>query len=141
MSSDFHTFPVIGARQANHHRLIVGPMQLFKSIWSSFKTEFGSFDSGLQRLHKQVILEIRLAADQAMSQEQNLQVIERKDAAQFRKIGRIFQGRVEKTTQEERAWRLQQHEMQSRSRKQKLLEKISSHDHLGPLKHHWHLAL
>ncbi|KAI9789088.1 MAG: hypothetical protein M1816_006338 [Peltula sp. TS41687] len=88
-----------------------------KSMWTPFEREFGELERDLQRRNKDVNEEIRLASEQAASEYRT----------RFRDI---FKQKSEK----EQAWRLQANERKSKARKQSLLDQLSTHNHVAPLK-------
>ena len=99
-----------------------------------FDREFGEFVARLQQQSKQVNEEERLASEQAADRERHLQVAERKDAARARKIGKLVYSQISSLSAEDRAWRVQTQLRETLSRKQKLLDALSTYDYLVPLR-------
>jgi hypothetical protein len=92
----------------------VGFAQLVKSFWKPFDNEFGEFEAELRRQNEDVKEEIQLASEQAESQARHLQLIEREAEKKHRIYAALFRDRVDKTSEEARAWRLQVDERESR---------------------------
>lgn len=129
-----------------------GIVQYAKSLWTTFETEFGDIERELKRRNENVTEETRLASEQAASQARHLQAIDQQAASEYRKDGRLFRKRVDQSRNETRAWRKQvdQRESSERysrrasqnaaeyevtgARKQRLLDQLSTYDHLAALK-------
>ncbi|KAH0556171.1 hypothetical protein GP486_005897 [Trichoglossum hirsutum] len=90
-----------------------GIAQAATAIWRPFEAEFGDFRNELQRQDKNVQDEISLAFQQAHSQEQLLQVMEREAASRYRYSGYLFRRRATQDSDEARNWRLQISERKS----------------------------
>ncbi|MCJ1349227.1 hypothetical protein MMC31_007463, partial [Peltigera leucophlebia] len=113
-----------------------------RAFWRPFKTdELGRFEKEIRECKSEVDAEISRALHQTIFQEQQLQLIERKAAAQHRDaaarhrdLGSIFRFRVDKSNKEERSWRIQKNERQAKFRKQDLLDRLSNYDHMTPLR-------
>ncbi|ERF74130.1 hypothetical protein EPUS_06399 [Endocarpon pusillum Z07020] len=67
-----------------------GFLHLAKSFLNSFEADFGPFESQIDSKSKDVKEEIRLASIKAAYQDQQLQVIERKEQSISRKMLRLF---------------------------------------------------
>ncbi|MCJ1349212.1 hypothetical protein MMC31_007448, partial [Peltigera leucophlebia] len=106
-----------------------------RAFWRPFKTdELGRFEKEIRECKSEVDAEIYRALHETIFQEQQLQLIERKAAAGHRNLGSMFRVRVDKSSEEERRWRIQTDERQARSRKQDLLDRLSKYDHMTPLR-------
>ena len=83
-------------------------------FWRFFQTnELGRFEKEIQDCKSEVDAEIYRALHQTIHQEQQLQIIDRKAAAQHRDSWSKFCARVDKSNEEERMWRIQTHERQA----------------------------
>ncbi len=79
-----------------------------------FKTdELDRFEKEIQECKSDVDAEIYRALHQAIHQEQQLQIIDRKAAAQHWDSWSIFRARIDKSNDEERRWRIQKDERQA----------------------------
>ncbi|MCJ1346754.1 hypothetical protein MMC31_004972 [Peltigera leucophlebia] len=106
-----------------------------RAFWRPFKTdELGQFEKAIRECKSEVDAEIYRALHQTIFQEQQLQLIDRKAAAQHRALGSIFRARVDKSDEEERRRRILKDERQARSRKQELLERLSDYDYMTPFR-------
>lgn len=94
--------------------------------------------------------EIYRALHQTIYQEQQLQLIERKAAAEHRDLWKFFRVQVDKSNKEEQRWRLQTDEHRASAclfihysklsrtkgeighRKQKLLDRLSNYNYMAP---------
>lgn len=74
--------------------------------WVGFRKRFRERKS-------EVDAEIHRALHQTLFQEQQLQLIDQKAAAQHRDIGSIFHSRVDKSNEKDRRWRIQIDERQA----------------------------
>ena len=83
-------------------------------FWHFFQTDdLGRFEEEIQECKLEVDAEIYRALNQTIYQEQQLQIIDRKAAAQHRDNWSIFRARVDKSNDEERRWRIQKDERQA----------------------------
>ena len=112
--------------------VLPGFLQLAKSLWLPFERDSEGFTSELQRQSKEIKEEIRLASEQAADRERKLQIAERKSAADFR--NKLLHRKPDPLSREDRAWRDQIRERESKARKQSLLDRLSTHDHVAPFK-------
>lgn len=111
-----------------------GIQRITNALWNPFENEFSECTSSLHRLNKELQAEIRLASDQAAFRERELQVLDRKRAQQEQKLGRAFYEQASKFANEETNWRLQIQEREEKVRKQKVLDDLSTHNQIAPLK-------
>ena len=83
-------------------------------FWSFFKTDkLDQFEKEIQECKSEVDTEINRALHQTISQQQQLQLIDRRAAARHRDLGSVFRVRVDKSNEEERRWRIQTSERQA----------------------------
>ncbi|KAF5571100.1 NACHT domain-containing protein [Fusarium pseudoanthophilum] len=104
------------------------------SFWQSFKQ---AFDSDLQKLRdysKNVNKEIRLAADQSQHRNNELQRIENEQADRSRRSLSRFMSRTRDELDTMQRLQIIRREELERENKQKLLDSLSSHDYVKPLK-------
>ncbi|KAH8667894.1 hypothetical protein BGZ61DRAFT_498355 [Ilyonectria robusta] len=107
--------------------------KLLKALWESFEQEFKPDVAAIQRLSKDVRDELGLAKAQADRQDQKLQDIERKESAGSRwELNKFFKRADDKL--DKLSGHLQRDERRARKRRQELLDSLSTHDYLTPLK-------
>ncbi|KAI9786684.1 MAG: hypothetical protein M1839_006235 [Geoglossum umbratile] len=116
-----------------------GLQQFTIALWRPFETEFGSLETELQRQSKEVKEEMSLASKQAAEYERQLQIAERRKSSQFRKQAHLQH-------LEECKWRLQIDQSKSRSRRNRLLKKLSNYNYMSSFKsarkkRHWATTL
>ncbi|KAG8525959.1 uncharacterized protein KY384_000721 [Bacidia gigantensis] len=114
--------------------LYTGILHYAKTIFVSFDVEFVHFTDSVQERSKIVKEEIRLAADTCAERERQLQLVERKDAAKHRVSSLVFRRTIAQNSKEEHFWRQQLQVSEHRTRKQRLLDQLSSFDYLAPWK-------
>ena len=71
------------------------------------------FEKEIQECKSEVDAEIYCALHQTVRQEQQLQIIDQKAAAQHRDSWSIFRTQVNKSNEEERMWRIQTQQRQA----------------------------
>lgn len=107
---------------------------LAKALWRPFEKEFGTFEDELRKQNEYVKADIKLAGEQAAARERQAAAREREAAARHRSSVSLFRKeakQVSKVKQERKLWRDQQ---RAKAEKEKLLEKLSTHDYIGALK-------
>ncbi|KAI0538686.1 hypothetical protein GGR58DRAFT_512830 [Xylaria digitata] len=97
--------------------------QVLNAFWNSFEQEFKPDIDDIQRFSNHVKEEIALTQAQADSQEQKLQAMERENASLNRLNARKFFSRTDKSNTRK-----------TRKRRQRLLDALSTYDHLRALK-------
>ncbi|KAH7010053.1 hypothetical protein EDB80DRAFT_714408 [Ilyonectria destructans] len=131
--SDFHASIVCCCKHVVEAARRPWPTKLLKALWESFEQEFKPDVDAIQRLSKDVRDELGLAKAQADRQDQQLQDIERKEAAGGRwELNKFFKRADDKL--DKLSGHLQRDERRARKRRQELLESLSTHDYLTPLK-------
>ena len=132
--NEWSIFPVFTSTKKVKSDITLGLLQLAKAFWMPFDREFGDYASEMQRQSKEIKEEIRLASEQAANRERQLQIAERKSAADFRTFGRLLHNKTDQLSKEDRAWRTQIQERESKAGKQNLLDRLSTYDYIAPLK-------
>jgi len=108
--------------------------QLLNAVWQSPEQEFKPDISNLQRCGDEVREEIGLAKARADFQDQELQRKEIEAASGYRhKLKRIL-SQTGDNLDTMKEWQLQQDKRRSQERRRRLLDSLSSHDHLPPYK-------
>ncbi|KAI9764860.1 MAG: hypothetical protein M1840_008006 [Geoglossum simile] len=118
--------------QRKGERLLLGDLwvlQVTIALWRSFETEFGSFQTELQRQNECIKREIDLASQQAAHQERQLQEMERRATSRHRLSSDLFHRKAKLGSDEAHNWRLQASERKSRKKKERLLKSLSSYDY------------
>lgn len=82
-------------------------MSFAQNILQSFEIRFDPFNKDIQNRKKEVDEEVRLVLHKAIYQEQQLQLIERKEATTHRKLATAFRKTTSDAMIEQREWRLQ----------------------------------
>ncbi|KAI1404230.1 ankyrin repeat-containing domain protein [Hypoxylon fuscum] len=132
--SDFHASiircckHVIEAIQRPWHN------QVLRAFWTSFEQEFKPDLDDIQRCSNYVKSQINLAKAQADNRDQQLQAQERAEASVNRTSMRSFFSRQDKTFDNITEWRLQREKQRALTRKQQLLDALSTYDHLRVFK-------
>ncbi|OCK72892.1 hypothetical protein K432DRAFT_430842 [Lepidopterella palustris CBS 459.81] len=106
-----------------------GPLHFTQAILQPFDVRFGQFRDDIQICRKDIKEEIRLALHKATSQEQQLQLLERKEAASYRSLSKTFYKKADIASEEQRKWRVQRDLRRSSLRRQHLLDQLSVHNH------------
>ncbi|KAI3327718.1 hypothetical protein HD806DRAFT_531057 [Xylariaceae sp. AK1471] len=99
-----------------------------------FVNEFQSDADAIHEHSRLVRDELTLAKAQADYQDQQLQDAERKAALEGRRKMTTFFSRTERDLDRISSWQLRRDERQARERRQQLLDNLSTHDYLIPLK-------
>ncbi|KAM5356809.1 hypothetical protein ACJ41O_003455 [Fusarium nematophilum] len=108
--------------------------QLIHAFWESFQQEFKPDLDEIRNQAENVEREIDLARAQAEHRNQELERLEREQAASSRmSLGR-FISRSNGQFNKMHEWQLLRDEQKDREQKQKLLDFLSAHDHIKPLK-------
>ena len=113
---------------------MLGLLHLAKTMFVPFEAQFSEFTTKLQGCYQDVKEEIRLASDQAAHNERQLQLVERNKAEKEREFGKLLRRNISKFSNEDRAWKMKMQAKDTRREKQRLLEKLSTHDYLTPFK-------
>lgn len=92
---------------------LIGFLHFAKSLLNSFEADFGPFESQIDSRSRDVKEEIRLASVKAVYQDQQLQIIERKEQSKLRKVLGLFSQKIDMAAEESRNWRLQRDERES----------------------------
>ncbi|KAH8812078.1 hypothetical protein F5884DRAFT_831783 [Xylogone sp. PMI_703] len=107
---------------------------ILKSFWTSFEQEFKPVINDIQRCSTDVKEELALAKAQADVRDQQLQIIERKEASESRQRLNGFLSRRDKELEKIKEWKLQRDEQRAREKRRQLLESLSSYDYLAAFK-------
>ncbi|RCI15228.1 hypothetical protein L249_6927 [Ophiocordyceps polyrhachis-furcata BCC 54312] len=111
-----------------------GQKQLVNVLWHSFRIEFKPDIDAVEASGKEVKAEVALAKAQADRQDQELQRKERESASESRSTLGRFMFRARDDLDTIRQQQLQRDQRRARKERQLLLEKLSSHDYLGPFR-------
>ncbi|KAI8635647.1 hypothetical protein F5Y19DRAFT_17847 [Xylariaceae sp. FL1651] len=109
--------------------------QVFQAFKASFEQEFKSDIDDIKRCSNSVKEEIALAQAQADLQEQRLQALEREKASTNRLTVRKFISRANNSLDDVREWQVQSSMRKTQKRIQKLLNALSTYNHLRLLKY------
>ncbi|RDA89289.1 hypothetical protein CP532_0587 [Ophiocordyceps camponoti-leonardi (nom. inval.)] len=107
---------------------------LVNALWQSFLIEFKPDIDAVQASGKEVKAEVALAKAQADRQDQELQRKEREAASESRSILGRFMLKARDDIDVIRQQQLQRDQRRARKERQMHLEKLSSHDYLGPFR-------
>ncbi|KAM0273218.1 hypothetical protein ACHAQH_008386 [Verticillium albo-atrum] len=110
----------------------VGHKQLANAVWRSFKEEFKPYVDDIQGLAKEVQHEIHLAKALVDRQDRELQEKEREIASKERSAFRKFIPVTGKKLETIQKLQVQQATRLSQEDTQRLLDSLSSHDHIAP---------
>jgi hypothetical protein len=108
--------------------------QLLHAFWNSFEQEFEPDMKDIQSRSDNVKEEIALAQAQVMANEQQFQVMERENASVSRSVAMKFFSRADTRWKQMREWEIQENARKTQKRRKQLLDELSTHDHLRPLK-------
>ncbi|KAF4455179.1 NACHT domain [Fusarium albosuccineum] len=108
--------------------------QVIHSFWESFQQTFEPYLRELRGYSENVEREIELARTQAEHRNRELERLERDHAASSRSSLGRFIGRTRSDFDKMHQWQLLRDEQLEREKKQKLLDSLSKHDHIKPLK-------
>ncbi|KAJ3547289.1 hypothetical protein NM208_g1594 [Fusarium decemcellulare] len=108
--------------------------QVIHSFWESFQQTFETHLRELRGYSENVEREIDLARAQAEHRNRELERLERDHAASSRSSLGRFIGRTRSDFDKMHQWQLLRDEQLEREKKQKLLDSLSKHDNIKPLK-------
>ncbi|KAJ8127847.1 hypothetical protein O1611_g5788 [Lasiodiplodia mahajangana] len=106
----------------------------FIQLFTLFTNEFKPDADAIQERSQNVREHLALAKVEADLQAQRLQDLERREASHSRHTMATFFSRANRDLDETVAWQLRRDEQQARERRQQVLDALSTHDYLTPLK-------
>lgn len=111
-----------------------GFLDTIKSAFWPFDKDFQQLKAQIQHCGNEVKAEIDLASRELARREQELQALDRKESSGFRDLGRQHFKKAREDQEQERKWRLSKDSREAERRKQRILEKLSSHNYFNEYK-------
>ncbi|KAI0107738.1 hypothetical protein GGR51DRAFT_514909 [Nemania sp. FL0031] len=128
--SEFHASIIICCK----HVIEFARRPWHSQLFALFANELKPDADTIHERSRNVWDHLALAKAEANLQAQRLQDLERNEASQSRHSMAVFLSRANRDLDETAAWQLRNEEQQARERRQQILDGLSSHDYLTPLK-------
>lgn len=129
----FYAILVDFCTRAVHFIVQCGPVQRGKSFWTPIRQDFADYAALIQRRHQDVKDELLGAADQAAQRDHKLQVAERQKAEMSSIYPRALRLKFDRLVDEDYDWKRHVEIREARSRREKLLDRLSNYDHASSL--------